>query len=166
MDRAKPDGDRALPEVEHAAAVDRWLIHATDHVTQAELVERCGVAFAAIWGHALSALGAVTLLAIAERVLASASAHHGFLSAIPLHPNGDVRWRSILQARMAAVPRPALIAGVRAGMIELLTVLGRLTAEILSDQLHAALRDAARGPPGSERARGPAHTLDAGEGSP
>jgi hypothetical protein len=37
------------------------------------------------------------------------------------------------------VPRAALIEGLRYGLIELLTVIGALTAEVLRGELHAAL---------------------------
>ena len=140
--------DRSNNDARHAAAVDAWLARATDHASQVEIVERFGAGFAAVWSPALTALGEVTLRAIAERVLATACARHAFLSAIPLHPNGDARWRAVLVARLAAVRRAELIAGLRFGLVELITVLGRLTAEVLSDELHAALRDAGFAPRG------------------
>jgi hypothetical protein len=37
------------------------------------------------------------------------------------------------------VPRTALIEGLRYGLIELFTVIGALTAEVLRGELHAAL---------------------------
>jgi hypothetical protein len=52
------------------------------------------------------------------------------------------------------VPRPELIEGLRFAFIELLTVIGRLTAEILSSDLHAALLEVTANSLGAEAPAG------------
>jgi hypothetical protein len=122
----------------HAAVVDAWLARSlADGSVDALDVFR--VAFEALWSHAATTLGSATLIAIAERVLHTATMRYGFLVAVNPRPNGDGRWKQKLHERLGAVPSPELIEGLRFAMIELLTVIGRLTAEILTDELHAAI---------------------------
>jgi hypothetical protein len=135
--------DRAHDEPNHSAVVDAWLERSTYHASPNEIVARFGAAFEALWARAVTTLGSVTLTAIAERVLTTATGRYPFLSAINTHPNGDARWRQHLHERLASVPRAELIEGLRHGLIELLTVIGRLTAEILTHELHAAVRESA-----------------------
>jgi len=128
-------------EASHIAVVDTWIAQVVEGASPVEQLELFRAAVEALWGRAVITLGSVTLVAIAERVLGTAVHHHGFLSAITARPNGDSRWRVQARDRLATVPGPELIAGLRFALIELLTVIGRLTAEILSPELHAALRD-------------------------
>jgi hypothetical protein len=126
-------------ESSHAAAVDAWLARAIDHDAALDVVVLFRGALEALWSRAVTTLGTVTLTAIAERVLYTATARHGFLSAVNPRPNGDARWKQHLVERLGSVPRGELIAGLRFALIELLTVIGRLTAEILTHELHATL---------------------------
>jgi hypothetical protein len=126
-------------EQSHRAAVDAWIKQVIDDADPAEVVDLFRVAIETLWGRAVTTLGSVTLIAIAERVLSTATGRYSFLSAVNPRPNGDMRWKQQLRDRLAQVPRPELIEGLRFAFIELLTVIGRLTAEILSPDLHAAL---------------------------
>jgi len=128
-------------EPSHRAAVDRWVARSIGDASPIEIVGRFGAAFEALWTCAVTTLGSVTLTAIAERVLTTATGRYPFLAAINPRPHGDARWRQHLYERLASVPRPELIEGLRHGLIELLTVIGRLTAEILTDELHAAMQE-------------------------
>lgn len=131
--------DRAHDEPSHKAVVDAWLARSVDHDSSVEIVRLFHAALDAVWNRAVTILGPVTLTAIAERVLHNATERYTFLSAIDPRPNGDARWMERLHERLATVPRAALIEGLRYGLIELLTVIGTLTAEVLRDELHAAL---------------------------
>jgi hypothetical protein len=131
--------DRAPSELSHIAAVDGWLDRASAASSSAQIVGLFRVVFEAVWTRAVTTLGSVTLTVIAERVLFTATAQFGFLSAINPRPNGDTRWQQRLQERLCAVPEHELMEGLRFGLIELVTVIGRLTAEILTQELHAAL---------------------------
>ena len=123
----------------HAAAVDTWLARALTNGSAVEVVTLFRHALEALWLRAVTTLGTVTLTAIAERVLYTATAKYRFLSAINPRPNGDVRWKQQLVERLCNVPREELLDGLRFTLIDLLTVLGRLTAEILTHDLHATL---------------------------
>jgi hypothetical protein len=140
--------DPTRPEPSHTAEVDAWIdtwIHRTSDaagaVSLAEPVDLFRAAVEALWQRAVTTLGAVTLTAIAERVLVTATERYGFLSVINPRPNGDLRWKQALRERLMAVSQPDLVEALRFGMIELLTVIGRLTAEILSPELHAVLAE-------------------------
>jgi hypothetical protein len=136
--------DTPPTEPGHEAAVDGWIDRSFDaqgssQPSSVQIVRLFHEALEAVWNRAVTTLGSVTLTAIAERVLVTATEHHGFLSAINPRPNGDTRWRHQLHERLATVPRQQLIVGLRFGLIELFRVIGTLTAEILTPELHAAL---------------------------
>jgi len=139
----------------HGAAVDAWIERSIDHGSSAEIVSLFRGAFEALWSRAITTLGVVTLTAIAERVLHTATTRYAFLSAISPRPNGDARWKQQLHDRLAATPRSELIEGLRFGLIELVTVIGRLTAEILTAELHAAISAVEAGPVESTPRTGP-----------
>jgi hypothetical protein len=132
-------------EPSHEAVVDAWLARSIDHDSSVEIVRLFHAALDAVWNRAVTILGPVTLTAIAERVLHNATERYPFLSAIDRRSNsdrrsgGDARWMERLHERLVTVPRAALIESLRYGLIELLTVIGALTAEVLRGELHAAL---------------------------
>jgi hypothetical protein len=131
--------DRAPNDPGHIATVDAWLRRSLEHDPDIDIVGLFGVAVEALWSRAVTTLGSVTLTAIAERVLYAATGRYGFLATVNPRPNGDSRWKQHLHERLTSVPRSELIEGLRYTLIEVLTVIGRLTAEILSDELHGAL---------------------------
>jgi hypothetical protein len=137
--------NRSKHELRHIAAVDAWLERSIDHDSSVEIVELFRAAVEAIWSAVVTTLGPVTLTAVAERVLARAAAQHAFLATINTHVNGDRRSMKQLCECLAGVPRSELIDGLRFGLIELITVIGRLSAEILSDELHATLSQVSSG---------------------
>jgi hypothetical protein len=130
-------------ELSHAAVVDAWMKQVIDAADPADAVDLFRAAIEALWGRTVTTLGSVTLIAIAERVLSTATCRYSFLAAVNPRANGDARWKQQLRERLTAVPRPELIEGLRFALVELLTVIGRLTAEILSPDLHAALGEVA-----------------------
>ncbi|HEY0475997.1 MAG TPA: hypothetical protein VGD37_00650 [Kofleriaceae bacterium] len=137
--------DRSQDEPLHSAVVDAWIQRTIENGSSFEVVDLFGAALEALWTRAVMALGSVTLTAIVERVLGTAAGRYPFLSVINPRPNGDARWRQQLAERLTSVPRLALVEGLRFALIELLTVIGRLTAEILSPELHAAIMEVASG---------------------
>jgi hypothetical protein len=133
--------DPPKPDASHSDEVDAWIARVIDRAAPAEQLDLFRTAVEAVWNRAAVTLGSVTLIAIADRVLTTAIHRHGFLAAVNPRQTGDTRWKSQVRDRLAAVPPTELIAGLRFALIDLLTVIGRLTAEILSPELHAALRD-------------------------
>jgi hypothetical protein len=131
--------DRAPDEPSHRVAVDAWIQRSVERGSSFEIVGLFGAALERLWNRAARTLGSVTLTAVAERVLGTATGRYPFLSVINPRPNGDARWREQLHERLASVPKSQLLEGLRFALIELLTVIGRLTAEILSQDLHTAI---------------------------
>jgi hypothetical protein len=148
--------DSAHDEPSHTVAVDAWLALSIGNSSPDEIVCLFHTAFEALWSQAITALGSITLSAIAERVVHNATERYAFLSAINLRPNGNTRWKDQLHAHLALVPRTELIEGLRFGMIELLAVIGTLTAEILSEELHSALAATTTNKSASEAPAAPA----------
>lgn len=93
--------------------------------------------FAVLWRRAHQTLGDVTLTAILDRVLYNASEQFTFLSGLTIVPMGLSCGE--LHERASTLPHDSLAAGIRYVLVEFLTVLGSLTAEILTPALHAEL---------------------------
>lgn len=91
-----------------------------------------------LWGRTKTTLGEVTLTAIAERVLSKASEKFPLFSTLKVEPTEGIQCRE-LRKGIGSVRDPALLEGIRFVLVEFLTVLGNLTAEILTPELHAEL---------------------------
>jgi hypothetical protein len=100
-------------------------------------------ALGALWDRTQTTLGEVTLTAIAERVLSKASEKFPLLSTLKVEPTEGIRCRE-LRKGIGSVPSSVLLEGVRYVLVEFLTVLGNLTAEILTPELHSELSQVAR----------------------
>lgn len=133
--------DRVPGEPSHGAMVDTWIKRSVDGRSSFEIADLFGAALEGLWNRAVATLGSVTLTALTERALGTATGRYPFLSVIRPHPNGGGYCRRQLHGRLASVPGSQLLEGLRFALIELLTVIGRLTAEILSHELHAAVME-------------------------
>lgn len=129
----------------HTVTVDAWLSRvlgpSRGQGSSAEVVALFCKAGEVLWQRAVSTLGTVTLTAIANRALYTAASRYPFLATLYAQPNGQARWGSATMERLARVPRVVLLDGLRFTLIDLLAMVGRLTAEILSEDLHATLLD-------------------------
>ena len=139
--QTKPVEPRASDEeVNHAAYVEAWLRRAAPNaksLPSARLVSLFQRAMDALWQRAENTLGEVTLAAIVDRVLYTASEQHSFLSMLKVDDSG-VSFDGLRE--QGAVPRDVDLAGVVSFVLaELLTVLGNLTDEILTPALHGEL---------------------------
>jgi len=103
-----------------------------------ELVRGFEQAFDAMWQRAVRTLGEVTLAAIVDRVLYTAAERFPFLE--PLNVQARGLGFEALESRIADLDLAHLQAGIRSVMIEFLTVLGNLSAEVLTPALHSELR--------------------------
>lgn len=124
-------------ENEHAACVDAWLERTAKGASVEQLVAAFEAAFTALWRRAHQTLGDVTLGAIADRVLYVAAEEHPITSALELDATG-VSWGAFRQ-HATALPADQLIGSVRFVLLEFLTVLGKLTGEVMSGPLRAEL---------------------------
>lgn len=139
-------------EGNHAECVDAWLARAPAELGPGALLDLFDRGLDAVWQRANATLGDVTLTAIADRVVYTVAETHPLVAALKVGPAGfrfdDLRAERHLRAvDVREVARRVLT--------ELLTVLGTLTAEILTPSLHQELDGV--GPDGS-RPDGGTHT--------
>lgn len=127
---------------DHVGCVDAWFERGAKGVPVEQLIVAFEAAFTALWRRAHQTLGDVTLAAIIDRVLYVAAEQHPAMSALTLDVAG-VRWDAFRQ-RAGSLRAEELVDGVRFVLLEFLTVLGKLTGEVLSAPLHAELEALAR----------------------
>lgn len=126
-------------ENDHRQCVDAWLARCTSE-SPSSCVDAFERAFSAIWARAGLTLGEVTLAAIVDRVLVTTAAEHPAFASLRLEAGGRVHCDEL----RAASREPAeLRAGMGYALLELLTVVGNLTGEVLTPVLHAELRKTA-----------------------
>jgi hypothetical protein len=122
---------------QHAELVDAWLERTAARLSPVQQIALFERALAALWERARQTLGELTLTAIVERVLSTATEKHPILAGARLDAGAvscEVLRRDA-EALSGADAREAL----RCVLVEWLTVVGNLTAEILTPALHEAL---------------------------
>ncbi len=123
-------------ENDHGACVNAWMERVARGLPPERLIQAFEHAFSVLWSRAYRTLGDVTLTAIVDRVLYQASEEYPILSALKIEAKG-LRWE--LHEYAGRMHPEQLSDGLRFVMVEFLTVLGNLTAEILTEPLHAEL---------------------------
>ena len=150
----------------HAACVDAWLARAGGGLSREQQFTLFQNAFTAVWVRAHRTLGDVTLTAISERVLYTAAEQHPFVSLLQVDASGPQC--EPLHQGLPDVEPDQLASGLRLVLVDFLTVLGNLTAEILTPALHAELSKVALedgGVNANESQAGPPNNESNGEGS-
>jgi hypothetical protein len=125
-----------IDENDHSACVNEWLERAHG-LPPERLLRAFDVAFGSVWRRAHITLGDVTLTAIVDRVLHTASEQYPVLGTLRVDATG-LRPDELYQ-RAEDLDLDQLAAGIRFVLLELLTVLGHLTAEILTPALQSEL---------------------------
>jgi hypothetical protein len=163
--QAKPVEPHGSDQANHAAYVEAWLRRAAPNAKSlppARLVSLFDRAMGALWQRAETTLGEVTLAAIVDRVLYTASEQHPFLSTLTVVEAG-VSFGGLREE--GAVPRDVDLAGVVSFVLaEFLTILGKLTDEILTPALHGELATITLEEPGTPGATERDDDDDAKEG--
>lgn len=126
----------------HAEFVDAWLQQSeAARLPREALVDLFERALHGLWMRTSTTLGEVTLTAISDRVLHNAAERLPAFASLRVEPSGRIHARE-LRDTVASVHHLKLLDGMRALLIEFLTVLGNLTAELLTPELHAELTNA------------------------
>jgi hypothetical protein len=120
---------------DHEAAVTAWFERAQDR-SVGSLVQTFENTFAALWQRSHLTLGEVTLTAIVERVIHTATEQYPLLTSVEIGATG-LGCQSLRS--QAGLRQDQVSPAVRFVLVEFLTVLGNLTAEILTPALHAEL---------------------------
>ena len=127
-----------IDEGQHAAWVDAWLDRSAKSLSPELLLQLLEAALGAVWGRTRTTLGEVALTVIAERVLHNASEKFPVFASLKVEPAGGIEC-SELRERISSAHGSELRDGIRFVLVEFLTVLGNLTAEILTPELHEEL---------------------------
>jgi hypothetical protein len=126
----------SVTESEHAARVDAWLDR-----SPREPAEACLRALARVFGvlqaRAELTLGEVTLRSISDRVLHEAGEQFAELASLPVARAGVLAPAHL--ARAPTLDPGRVREATRVVLVRFLAVIGKLTAEILTPALHAAL---------------------------
>jgi hypothetical protein len=121
---------------EHQIAVAAWLQRAAQGRSVESLIQAFEDTFAALWKRSHLTLGEVTLTAIAERVIHIATEQYPLLASLEIGVSGLTCQGLRSQAGSG---HDQVSAALRFVLVEFLTVLGNLTAQILTPALHAEL---------------------------
>jgi len=125
-----------VEEREHQLTVDAWFERVV-HLNSAEaLIHAFERVFAALWERSHLTLGEVTLTAITERVLHTATERYPVLASIEITTSG-LRCQSLRTQQ--GLHLGEVTEGIRFVLVEFLTVLGNLTAQILTPALRSEL---------------------------
>jgi hypothetical protein len=120
----------------HAAQVDAWVRELPQGLAPEQLVSVFEQSFFALWRRAELTLGEVTVAAIAERVLHDASVEFPLLAA--LKADDGVQFGE-LRGLVKREDATQLREGMRSTLTQFLTVMGNLTANILTPALYSEL---------------------------
>jgi hypothetical protein len=126
-----------LEDVDHRGCVNRWLGPVAEGRSVTQLIDTLERGFSALWLRAYLTLGEVTLVAIVKRVLWSAEEKFAFLSKLDVDETG-LRCDE-LRKSADTLGAAQVVESIRFVLVELLTVIGNLTADILTPPLHAEL---------------------------
>jgi len=121
----------------HGVTVDTWLAQFA-RASSGDLLLVLDAALGALWRRTRSTLGEITMTAIFDRVLYNASEKFAFCGLLEVAASDGVRTRRLLE-HPGPLEAAELLRGMRHLVVEFLTVLGNLTAQILTPALHAAL---------------------------
>ena len=120
----------------HIKYVREWMKHAS-RLSPDELAELFEKAMSALWQRTYSALGDITVAAIVDRVLYNATEKYSILGSLKLGAKGIDFTEFLEQA--GSLHDGELREAIQFVLVELLTVVGNLTAEILTPALHSEL---------------------------
>ncbi len=125
-------------ETSHTICVRAWMRASAAGLPPEQLLALFERALTALWQRASRTLGEVTLGAIFDRVLHDVAEDHPVVSALEVGPSG-VRFGALAKGGL-----DDLHGAIERTLVELLTVIGNLTADILTPGLHAALSSVSR----------------------
>lgn len=133
------DGGSVTERGQHAALVNAWLERSAKDRSSEVLLRLLEAALSTLWARTTTTLGEVTLTAIAERVLHDTSEKFPIFSSLKVEPTGGSPFRELRKRMISSVNGSELVTGIRFMLVEFLTVLGNLTADILTPELHSEL---------------------------
>lgn len=123
----------------HDARVTAWLERCqAAGLPRESLLDLFETALAALWARTSTSLGEITLSAIADRVLHDAGERYPPFASLNVEATGRLE-AGELRHNVESLGHMELLEGMRFVLVEFLTVLGNLTAGLLTAELHAEL---------------------------
>lgn len=132
----------------HIAVVDAWLEKNAKNSSPEELIHLFEKATHAVCERALVTLSGITLEVVLDRVLHQSKEDFPYLAEVRAETI-KVNFSGLL-AKIDSCKSDALLAALRHLLVELLTVLGNITAEVLTAPLHRELLKVKRERNGSQ----------------
>lgn len=131
MYKPMPDDNR------HREIVDAWAARIARDSPPQQTIDAFEDAFDGLWQRARQTLGDITLIAISDRVLYTASRQFSVLDGVTTGDGGlDL---DELREQANEIDGAEVLLAAQFVLIEFLTVLGKLVANILTPALHAEL---------------------------
>jgi hypothetical protein len=124
-------------EKAHGEHVKAWIEQAAKGLSSEQSLQLFERAMGALWERAHQSLGDVTLMAIVDRVLYNAGERFPALGALQVNAGGVDFGK--LRENLTGVPESELTEAMLYVLIEYLTVIGNLTADILTPALYSQL---------------------------
>lgn len=121
----------------HRTCVDAWIKQIVAEAAPRDMCTAFEDAFGALWCRTHRMLGDVTLLAIAARVFSTSAEQFPWLVAVKIDTNGLCAGE--LRHQTAQVNPAEFESAICLVLIEFLTIIGNLTADVLTSALHAEL---------------------------
>lgn len=125
----------------HREVVGAWAAKIAPDLPPQQAIDTFGDAFDRLWRRARATLGEITLFAISDRVLHTASRQFSVLDAVSIGDGGLELDK--LREGASEIDGAELLLAAQFVLTEFLTVLGDLVADILTPALHAELAKAA-----------------------
>ena len=132
-----------MPETDHAKHVSSWMEQAAKDVPVPTLLALFEAAWGALWRRAESAIGEIALRSIAELVHSTSAERYSFLTPIRIDA-ADISCKALLDSA-PTLEKGELQEGLSFMLVQLLTVLGDLTDQVLTSGLYEELSRIAPG---------------------
>src|SRR5438552_3434923 len=126
-----------MEKTDHAKRVNSWMEEVAKDAPVASLLLLFEAAWSALWRRAENAVGEVALGSIAELVRSKSVERYQFLSPLSLEADG-ISCKALLESA-GSLEKGEVQEGLRFMLVELLTIIGDLTDQVLTPGLYEEL---------------------------
>jgi hypothetical protein len=147
---------------DHAARVDWWIDRSARAAAPERVLSVVEAKLQALWARVAPTLGEITLAAVLDRVLHNATEQFPLLHLVTTDTNVGVDLSAMTEVT-TPLQAAEVLRAFRVVFIEFLTVVGNLTAELFSDELHEELASRDSSSPQPNRAGEPTIEREAQE---
>jgi len=123
---------------EHSKYVNSWMREVAQGLPPSQLLQLFEQTMGALWNRTHQALGSVTLVAVADRVLVYASEKFTPFESLKVEETG-INFLELRERADAFSDGDALAEGIQFVIVEFVSVIGNLTGDILTPGLYSEL---------------------------